>query len=825
MTTRRPSNSNIMINMARLVSFVGILSPFFSATVKASFTSKSNAICEPGFYAFTENGSDCQACPSGTYSDVPGAEYCKQCLDTIYSGEGANSAELWNGDLYCVYLGSTDDDDFLNSNSGDTAEPTVSISPSSIQTSVEFPSTVPSLGQSSGPSEAPSSITTPTESVSLSSLMQSSGPSEAPSTMLSKPDKSLMPTSFSSSIDHGDVRIGQFQSLAFCNRQSNETDYFEWRGRCKECPAKYEMILYPTLVLLVLVTLIAFLEFLLPLSYITHVWCGVEYLQMLYLIGFASVSWSPAAGFLMGKVLPIFALDFNASFSLQCIMRENWPQQEAADQLLVLSLPIIFLILLTFLSKISKRFLRDESVSRWMAVLLNLGYLKLVLSSLEAIQLPTSWSADDLSAWTNSDPFYSTLGGLAGLLFYGLAFPLWFLQSIRRYTILTQALAEVGVPPISYAGQNKESGEGQPRDPRNTKYIKRRNELYLTLGIFPINLRQNAWWWPGIWMLRKLLFAVVWYSFRDGQFLFLMVFLLVNLLSVIVQQYFQPFGDDHVEASAGSNKKWHSISAVDSVLQICLAALLGIAFLSSWPVNVYGSARSIFHNRMEDSLVLLIFFASLVFLTVTIVICCLRPEPRFRTVASQIMVNNNKKNDNDTTSTSTEENSALTVPSVEVSTSLTSSMVSSYDVRKEIEFFAAGRDSAWDRHGENANSVDEEYDVESEPRNVGYGSGNSPPFLVGEDGEQSSRKHNEEGLGSCSSRSRLESFLCDSTVTTDEDDYEGGVEDDTKTVYEEVWVDDETGEEITDPEQGNWMDAETGLILALENTSTNDIEG
>jgi hypothetical protein len=835
--TRRASYNSTMY-VAKLVLVVGILSAFLSNAASISISSE---ICEPGSYAFAQNGSDCQICPPGTYSDVPGAAFCKRCLDTIYSNEGANSAELWNGDLYCVNLGSTDDD-FLNSNSnsGDTAEHTVSESPttttttSSIQIAVEFLSTVPSLMQSSGPSDVPSTMPSSKSDKSQmpsNSSPLTSGPSNVPSAMPSKSDESQMPSNDSPLTDDGDVPSNGFQSLALlCNDQNSETDRFEWHGRCKQCPAKHEMILYPILVLCLLAMIIALLEFLLPVCFTTHVWWGVEYLQMLYLIGISSVSWSPAAGFLFGRVLPIFAIDFNVSFSLQCLMDENWPQQEAADQLLVLSLPVIFLIILIFLSKISRnRIIRVESVSRWMTVLLNVGYLKLVLSSLEVLQLPTSWSADDLSAWVNSDSFYSTLGGLGGLLFYGLAFPFWFLKSIFRYSMFALALANADAQPISCVGQDNKNGERQRRDPRKKKLVKRKNELFLTLGIFPINLRHNAWWWPGIWMLRKFLFAIVLFSFPDGQFLILVVFLLINLLSVIVQQYFLlPLGDQHCEASALSKKKWHSIAAVDTVLQLCLATFIGIAFFSSWPVEGDGSTRSLFQKRMEDSLVLLIFFTSLIYLTVTIGVCCARPEPRFSTVASQIFVNSNNKsnsNINNATSTSTKDNSTIAAQNDGISIMRTFSIDSSSsdDMRKEIDFFSAGKDSSWNRQGKNANSVDEECGAESEPQTIDYGSANSSPYLVGEDDvqEESSRKHNEQGMKTISSRNRPGIFRSDSSIATNEDDCAGGIEDDTETVYEEVWVDEDTGEHILDPEQGNWMDAETGLAAIHPNNFDN----
>ncbi len=738
-------------------------------------------ICEPGYYAFTENGSDCQVCPPGTYSEIPGAEFCMLCLDTIYGGEGANSAELWNGDLYCIHLGSINDD-FLASNSGDATEGSVSISPSSIQIALEAPSAVPSLEPSFGPSVRPSI---------------------SPSTMPSTSMTSITPTTFSSFQNDGDVTTDEFQSLVLCNDQEIESDCFELHGQFKSCPEQHEMIWYPTLVIIFLIIVIAFLEFMIPNCFVNHIWWGIEYLQMLYFVAISSVSLSPAAGFFFGKVLPIFALDFNASFSLQCIMPQNWPQQEAADQLLFLSLPIIFLIISTFISKASSnRIIREESISRWMTALLYVGYLKLVLSSLEAIKLSTSWSADALSMWVNSDSFYSTLAGVAGLLFYGLVFPVWFLQGILRHKMLTQALAEAD------EGQDKENDERQLRNPRKKKHTIRKNQIFMTLGIFPINLRQTAWWWPGILILRKFLLAIFWFCLPGMQSLFLVIFLFFHLLSVIIQQYFEPLGN---ESSIGSKKSWHSIATVDTVLNVCLTAVVGIAFFFSSPVDADVSTRSLFQNRMEDSLILSVVSASTLFLAVTIGVYCTRPEPCFRSLVSQIIAG---ENNNDTKAVRTEIRFASGESSDEIPIAPTiTESFSPNDSEQEIDFFAAGKDSAWSRQGKSATPTDKEYSTESEPQTTDYASHDSSPYLIPQENENISRADYESK--STSSRS----WRCDSTIATNEDYRDAGdMEDDAKTLYEEVWVDEETGEEIIDPEQGNWMDAETGLP-AVRSTS------
>lgn len=131
---------------------------------------------------------------------------------------------------------------------------------------------------------------------------------------------------------------------------------FEWHGKCKQCPADYEAILYPFLALFLLVLFIVLLQYLLPSCFTALFWWGLEYIQMLYLIGFLPIIWSPIANTIFEKFLPLFALDLNAFFSVKCVMGDNL--QKENDIMLIFSLPIIALSVLTFLSKISNGWLK-----------------------------------------------------------------------------------------------------------------------------------------------------------------------------------------------------------------------------------------------------------------------------------------------------------------------------------------------------------------------------------------------------------------------------------------------------------------------------------
>ena len=749
--------------------------------IASIITTVDAATCQPGTYTFTLNGSDCQVCPPGTYTDLPGSFYCKPCLDTMFQYEGANSAELWNGDLYCVYLGD-DDDDIFNI---ETMDPTTTYPPSSIQVAEgvfsdapsqvpsPIPSTMPTKVSSAAPSSSPSNEPSSSPS-SASSDSPSSEPSNSPTTSpsTSPTASSLQPTeSVSSSETENDttsvLELATEESIV-CDEDGN----FDWHGQCKQCPTDYEAILYPFLVLFLLAFIVLLLQYLLPSCFTPLVWWGLEYLQMLYLIGISPITWSPIADIVFGKFLPLFALDLNASFNVQCVMGDNWKRE--ADMLLVLSFPVIALILLTFLSKISSgRIIRDETVSRWMSIVLYMGYLKLILTSLEVLDFPTSWSADDLSSWVNSDPFYSTLGGFAGLLFYGVAFPFWFLQNIGRYYSLAHTDAQQKDEP---AIQDEENGERSKRSSIR-KQAKKKKDLFMMLGVFPTTLRPGAWWWPGLMMLRKFIFAVLLVTFDDSSFLLLVIFLATHLLGFIAQRCCSPLG-------AESRKKWYHTATVDTVLQLCLIVMVGVAFLSFWSINEDGMKEN-FQKWTEDILVLCIFTPSLIYLGVAIGVSCAQPEPCFEAAASEIL----------SYDTSTKGDDAPDANggglSIMQSFDTQSASSQSYDEasvsQNEIQFFG------------DVDGADEWKETADYDDWIATG---APSAVMQEDGEEVA-----QGRG-------------DSTIATNdlEIDIEGFDDDDMATVYEEVWVDEATGEEISDPKNGNWMDPETGMrAVPLDN--------
>ncbi|VEU35746.1 unnamed protein product [Pseudo-nitzschia multistriata] len=736
-----------------------VLSNFPYTAAEGNFTNIYATTCQPGsFSVVIESISNCQPCPPGTYSDYPGAEYCKTCLDTIYNGEGADSVEMLSGQLYCINTETLYWDDEVPS------EYTITGYPTSLQVAVPPPSAAPSL-------------------------MPSSTPSNLPSVM-----PSAMPFLTSVSIK------GDSMASFPCNNTGNNAGTFEWYGRCQECPARHETILFPFLVVTLLALLVILLEYLLPSCCTALVWWGIEYLQMIYFIGILSIQWSPIAEFVFVRLLPVFALDLNASFSLQCVIGKNWPQQESADHLFILSLPLLVAILLTFISKISSsRCIRDESVSRWMTLILHMGYLKLVLTSLQIIHLPESWTADVLSSWTKSDPFYATMCGLAGLLFYGGAFPLWLVQSISHFHRLNLALVRDDTPDDTFIGNDEErSAEIKRQQIIKRKQTRRKKELFQTIGILPIILGPKAWWWPGFWMLRKMLFSVLLVLFPDKPVLLLIIFLLVHFLSVIIQQCTLPLVHEDQDQAKDDKKKWCHVATVDTVLQFCLAAMLGVAFFSLWSTADNGSTRSSFQKHTEGSMVLSILLISLIYLTLAIGVCCARSDPRFKSVASQIVFNTTKNDNNTSTSGSNDPSRTEFCTELSFKRSFSTESSSSQDSNNDIVFFGGSQ------RGMNSNLIDEEYADEFQDGTVNDGVIMSASYLVEEIDE-----NGRERLGNKQKQEKESPkiFRSDPSVSKIDE------EDDTTTVYEEIWVDEETGNEISAADQGNWVDTETGSLV------------
>ena len=406
-----------------------------------------------------------------------------------------------------------------------------------------------------------------------------------------------------------------------------------------------------------------------------------------------------------------------------------------------------------------------------MAIGLYVGYLKMVLSSITLLEFPVSWSADDLSGWVNSDLIYSTLCGIAGLLFYGIAFPFWFLFNLGNYYIVAYNDDQIG---DSVVGRDIKIATERRKRHIIRKQTKRKKELFLTLGVFPTSLRSRAWWWPGLSLLRKFILAVLLAIFQDSSFLLLMIFLLSFLVTLIAQQCFSPLVKE-------SNRKWYHTSVVDIVLQLCLVLIVGVSFLSFWS-TIEDKKKESSQKWMEDVFFVCIFIPSIIYLCLAIGVSCGQPEPHFFEVAASGIVNNNIASDERDKSSNNYGGGSILSIKQSFSTQSASSQGSSQlsKPQKEIEFIGDIHAAEWKQTAD--------YDE--------WVATGAPSVIEGHGYDKKFAKEQE-----------------DPNIAIHDDidiNIEGFVDDDLETVYEEIWIDEATGEQISDKRSGNWLDAVTG---------------
>jgi Tyrosine-protein kinase ephrin type A/B receptor-like len=524
-----------------------------------TFSDKLNAQvcqeCEAGSYSSFEGSHFCNLCPSGFFSAIPGSDFCRSCLDDYYQEEGANAVEYWEDEYYCMYIGSP------TTSTSPTASPSASVTELTAA-----PSPAPTVGRSEGPTTAPS-------------LLPSLSPSRKPSTTPS--DRFIV--SQEEQIGNGT------EWFLVCGELE---DYFEWHGHCKKCPSKVEEGLYPFLIVFLFVSLITVLQSLVPLCSTSTVWAGMEYLQVLYLISLSGISWSPFASVVFDKVIPVFALDFSANFSIQCLF--GWPQEY--DQIFMITLPLVFWLVMTALSKLSReRLVAYKSGLRWLVVYTYLGFASLLQTSKSAADLTSVFST--LFSQLPSTTWYAALAGCIGLAFYGLVFPYWLYRSLGRYYKLV------------VLGIKEEDVESQATCSCFRKAARKidasQATLFLTLGIFP-SVREGASWWPLFWLVRKMAYITLLGFFPRSPNLVLMALFIILFFSEVFQRCKVPFPN---ECEERLGNKWYHSATVDTVLQLCAVGMIGLSFL------IVGSdqSRSSAEDLTMDVLIIILLSASVLF--------------------------------------------------------------------------------------------------------------------------------------------------------------------------------------------------------------------
>ncbi|KAG7368310.1 ephrin-receptor like protein [Nitzschia inconspicua] len=696
----------------------------FSNTLNAQVCQQ----CEAGTYASSEGSRSCELCPAGSFSAVPGSDYCRPCLDDYYDQDGANAVELRDDEYYCTYRGS----------------PTTSVapttSPSEIPTELVVtpaPSTVPTAGQS-------------IETTYVASSEPTSTPYDMPSTLPSSMgDDSVVVSNEEMLLPHSICGDGRF----------------EWHGSCKQCPSKIEEGLYPFLIVFLFVTLIIVLQSLVPLCSTGTVWVGMEYLQVLYLVSLSGISWSPYAAVVFEKVIPIFALDFSANFSVQCVF--GWPKEY--DQILTITLPLFFWLAMATVSKLSReRLVVYKSGLRWLTVYMYLGFSSLLQTSRDATELNSVFNTFFLRL--ASTTWYAAIAGLIGLVFYGLVFPYWLYRCLGRY----YKLVVLGIEDEELDGiETQASRSCFQKIKRNVNSSQA--SLFLTLAIFPA-VREGASWWSLFWLIRRMAFLVLVAFFPRSPFLLLVALLNILFFSEVFQRCKMPFPNEYEE---NLGNKWYHTEKADTVLQMCAVAMVGISFL------IVGSDGSRYPTQdlTIDILVILLLSASVLFWMLTIGFASrhsCEDYPRFATKANELLlemaVSQRPDEDKDQERSIAEnfENVSLDDPP---SKEYRVNSPESKPISKRSTWVPAGFVPTLNDLSKTS-SREEEIVLDGSDRHY-------PPQRVFR-------------------QDSIMSNLDNASISREDE----------ATVVEEIWIDEETGKEVQNRNGRNWADAETGMRVA-----------
>ena len=563
---------------------------------------------------------------------------------------------------------------------------------------------------------------------------------------------------------------------------------YEWHGSCTKCPSIVRTTLQPLWMGLVIIAMVTMLSVLPETSVI---WIGLEYLQLVYFLGLV---WEihPFQAHIHRWIISLFAMDIDAGFSWQCLL--DLPPD--VDRFFIVSLPFV---VTAFIGLLSRKAPISHS-RRWIIACFHVGHFKLVLTAVEALHC-------DGGDWFCHDSVLSSVVGVVGIIIYGLVGPIWILR--QRYN---------------------ESKEGD--EPKCTH----------DLGF------RNCWWWPGYWMLRRSILAILPSALSDGPSWVLIILLVLLMATELLQRVaFQSPKEEDNESS-----EWFRESTVDVVLQASLICLTGLVFLSL--------ALSPETMRADGLTIAIMFFVIWMFTTGYWMMALVSEYLKVRLHASYLQeVGSRAEDEKSYTSTSTTSSqfmspanarSALQFPPS--SPSVASENVFHHslpcaqlpDFRDELEVERLDDEdsfSGWIRDTENVN------DKESQHRSYFlsslYSESSVPPMSFDFDDASTLTDTNsyvrpktaprrfemlamykyEPDTASTLNASILESSE-DGTPVIFADDEDSPLEyhmvrrrhqrpEDVGTDenMSEVWIDEDTGHPVQHKETGNWADASTGL--------------
>ena len=556
--------------------------------------------CPAGTYSSSQGSVSCSVCPAGTYSGRPQSQYCSLCDPTYYSNEGANSAEAFGGKFYCILLTSA---------------------PTPLQSSL--PSISPSISPSMPPSMDPSAIpissavftrsATPSAQPSSHSTVEPSSeppigkvqvPSGNASHYLRTFEPSLKPSAAPSIYPSTQPpRASDLASANVSNTIHCEGDFFFQRGACVKCPSTRMAILLSFAFLVFVCGIIAFL---LRASgcCLAKFFIGVEYLQILFLLGRTDVPW-PQALDRVFAFLGIFAVDLNAIIPFHCYLRFS----PYLENVFILVIPTFLVFLARFIIDRRQPTIADTGTSKEsqtrmqrvydiLAFALFLGYANLLLTSFDAISC-SAFQKGEFSMervdWFclsngNAKEKFAAMIGLAGFLAYGLTYPVWFFRNILR---------------VRNAEVTKSSAS---------------HELHLWTRYFLQPFHPSSWWWTAFLLGRKFALAAAVFFLQGAPLLTLTSFIILIMLSEIAQRscpiYHDNFrGDKQDSSTAFGYCRCFLPSTLDISLQVCLiyTSAFGLIFL--------GLSENIKARPGLTVLVLLVLLPSFLYLALSFCFC------------------------------------------------------------------------------------------------------------------------------------------------------------------------------------------------------------
>ncbi|KAL3920302.1 MAG: hypothetical protein SGILL_003331 [Bacillariaceae sp.] len=493
--------------------------------------------CKAGSYAPREGSMACELCPQGSYSDRPGSAICNPCIDEYYAGQGANAAEIWNGEHYCAY------------NAPFTPSTSPSTSPSATPTAF-IPTAFPTAQPSVAPSAAPTMLRTtmaPTKTASNAPTVKGDEDDDADD----------------ASVEHEELIFQEEQASSVCALQENT---FEWHQQCRQCPSDVGQALLTVTNFLVLAALITVLQSYVPLCSTSIVWVGLEYLHMLYLMNYMGVEWHPVADVIFGTILPMFALDFNANISVQCLF--GWSKE--FDQMFMIAWPVFLWLLVLAMAKITKnRAVHYTTAHRWLIASFFIGFPALVQTSKDALDFSAIIEAMFSGVPTKS--WYSAIFGIIGLILYVFVLPGIFLTGLNRSRRSEQGDQE------TCDDQDVESttsrvclGKGRSDSSRSF--------WFLVMALFSsIQTDVEAWKMqlPTFYLLRKMAFLMVLVFYPESRAVLwgsLAIIVVLDVLYVLVWKPFTNEGEKELE-----DAKFRTSTAY-IVLLFCTILMLAMSF-------------------------------------------------------------------------------------------------------------------------------------------------------------------------------------------------------------------------------------------------------